>query len=381
MLNRVDFTPFVHAPPPRRVAVVIGQLGMAGSEKQLYNFLAGCDRSRFSPVLYVSGQLGYWDERILALGIPIVLLRGSRPAKLWRFRRECLARGTDCFFSWSSYTNGYALALKGTGIPCIGSFRNALFADLPERHRWLWAWSSIAAVTTVVCNSRRTEADAALRCRRDARILYVPNVVQVFPQAELAAWRREWRESLGIADGQVLVLGVGRLSPQKNFTRFIDVVREVASRTPRIVAAIAGSDMGCGDALAARIAASGLDDRIRLLGRIDHAHRLMAAADIFLLTSDFEGTPNVVLEAMAAGVPCVSTRVDGVADLIEDGVTGLLAAQDTSELAAAVSHLAGSEPARRRIGSAARAAIEGYPRPSELIRRLWALCESAPTGQ
>lgn len=381
MLNRVDFKPYVPATPPRRVAVVIGQLGIAGSEKQLYSFLAGCDRRRFSPVLYVSAMLGHWDEEIRAMGIPIVLLQGSRLAKLWRFRRECLTRGTDCFFSWSSYTNAYALALKGTGIPCIGSFRNALFADLPERHRWFWAWSSLAGVSTVVCNSRRTEADATRHCRSDTRIVYAPNVVQVFPRAELAAWRREWRNRLGIGDDQLLLLGVGRLSPQKNFARFVDVFAEVAARSPDVVGVIAGGDAGCGDALSARISALGLEHRIRLLGRVDQAHRLMAAADIFLLTSDFEGTPNVVLEAMAAGAPCVATRVDGVADLIEDGVSGVLAGRDAGELAAAVSKLAGNELARRRIGHAARAALESYPKPSELVRRLWTLCEIASAEQ
>ena len=105
------------------------------------------------------------------------------------------------------------------------------------------------------------------------------------------------------------------------------------------------------------------------------ARELICAADIFLLTSDYEGMPNVVLEAMAAGRPCVATRINGVGELIEDGATGFTAARDASELARHVSRLVADPDLRRRVGEAARRAVGRTRSPIEIARRLWSLCE------
>ena len=115
------------------IAIMIGQLTpQGGSERQLYLFLAACDRERWAPVVYVSGALGSWEGRICELGIPVVLLRGHPLVKMWRFRAAVVAQKATCFFSWSSYTNGFGLALTGRSARCIGSFRNATFADLSD---------------------------------------------------------------------------------------------------------------------------------------------------------------------------------------------------------------------------------------------------------
>ena len=152
--------------PSRReaIAIMIGQLTrQGGSERQLYLFLAACDRDRWAPVVYVSGALGSWEGRIRKLGIPVVLLRGHPLIKMWRFRAAAIAQSATCFFSWSSYTNGYGLALTGHRARRIGSFRNATFADLPTQYGWLWRWMSMAGVSTVVCNSRETKMQFADR--------------------------------------------------------------------------------------------------------------------------------------------------------------------------------------------------------------------------
>ena len=134
-----------HAAPescePKAIAIMIGQLGQGGSERQLYIFLSHCDRTRWSPVVYVSGELGAWEAPIRALGIPVILLHGNPIAKMWRFRSACRRADTKCFFSWSSYTNAYGLTLIGGDVRRIGSFRNAVFADLPRRGRWAWEWA------------------------------------------------------------------------------------------------------------------------------------------------------------------------------------------------------------------------------------------------
>jgi glycosyltransferase involved in cell wall biosynthesis len=72
----------------------------------------------------------------------------------------------------------------------------------------------------------------------------------------------------------------------------------------------------------------GISDYLKLLGRRDDVHELMQVSSLLLLTSSFEGTPNVVMEAQALGVPVVATKVGGVADIVVDGETGFLADKD-----------------------------------------------------
>lgn len=361
---------------PLSIAVMIGQLGQGGSERQLYLFLARCDRTLWAPTLYVSGELGFWEAPIRALGVPIVLLTGTPLAKLRGFRSAVRGQRPDVFFSWSSYTNVFALAILGLGIRRIGSFRNALFADLPDRGRAAWVWASKAALSVAVCNSRETFEAFPGGANRTCRAVYVPNGVDRIPVAQAAAWRAAWRARLGVAPDQVLVVGVGRLVPQKCFLRFIEVIAAISPRVP-VRAVIAGRDDGCLAELAAAVVRRDLGETVRFLGPIPDAAALICAADIFLLTSDHEGMPNVVLEAMAAGVPCVSTRVNAVGDILRQGETGFLADFHAADLAGCVERLARDPALRRRIGAAARAHVERAHDPLRVADRLWSLCEPA----
>jgi glycosyltransferase involved in cell wall biosynthesis len=358
---------------PQQIAVMIGQLGQGGSERQLYLFLAHCDRTRWAPTLYVSGELGFWEEPIRELNIPIVLLHGSPLAKMHQFRRACAEQGATRFFSWSSYTNGFGLALAGRGVRRIGSFRNAAFADLPARLRWLWSRMSLAGISVAVCNSRETQARIAGRSAGKP-VVFIPNAVQMLTPEQVREQRAKWRARLGLGEGAVLVLGVGRLTPQKNFARFIDTIARARTRAP-VQAAIAGGDFGCQAVLQAQIERLDLREAVRLIGKVPDARELMCAADIFLLSSDHEGMPNVVLEAMSVGVPCVATRVNGVGDLIEHGANGFVAEQDAEALAPHVLDLAVDGELRAALGAAARATIEGHYQPEQIVRQLWALCD------
>jgi glycosyltransferase involved in cell wall biosynthesis len=109
------------------------------------------------------------------------------------------------------------------------------------------------------------------------------------------------------------------------------------------------------DEIRAEIAQAGLEDRITLAGAHDQAAALMSCFTIFCLTSDYEGRPNVILEAMAAGRPVVATRVGGVPELIEDGMDGILVPPLAAEpLATAVEKLLRDPALCRALGQAAR---------------------------
>jgi glycosyltransferase involved in cell wall biosynthesis len=359
---------------PCGIALLIGQLTHGGSERQLFLFLRDCNREKWQPTVFVSGELGCWEESIRSLGIPIVQLVGGRLAKLHQFRRECENREIKVMFSWSSYTNGFSLGLVGTGIHCIGSFRNSVFADLPQKMRRLWAWASVSGPSVLVCNSRSTsQALGASNPRKP--IYFVPNAVEMIPDRSRVVARNEWRSRLDLTDDTVLVVGVGRLSAQKNFHRFIGAIGNVPGDRP-VRAVIAGRDFGERAGLEEQVASAGLAHRVSFLGEVPDARRLICAGDVFLLSSDHEGTPNVLLEAMAAGVPCVATAVDGVREIIEHEQNGLLADPDAMALAEAINRLLDDSALRRRIAASALAWVARYSH-ERVSEQLWKICEGA----
>ena len=360
-------------PGPAKVATVIGQLAQGGTEKQLYLFLKHCDRERWAPMVYVSrGPLGVWDDPIRDLGIPVILLQGGPLRRMWQFRQSCRAHGVQRFFSWAAHANAYGLALWGLGVPGIGSFRNEYSAEVAGKWGWLRPWASLAGVNTIVCNSQETADAVRRRAGSRKRVVYIPNCVQRVENKE--SHRRLWRECLGIRDDEVLVMGVGRLAPQKNFGRFVEAVSLVHRMVP-IRAVVAGRDDGCLASLEQQVKLLGLEGVIRFIGPVPDARELVCAADILVLSSDHEGMPNVVLEAMVAGVPCVCTSVSGVSDLVQSGVNGFIADLRADALADGIQHLARDEALRREMGERAGERIGRSFAPSVIAAQLWRTLE------
>jgi len=202
-----------------------------------------------------------------------------------------------------------------------------------------------------------------------ARILVVPNGVR--PAAPVTtAERSRLRASLGVTDEQVLIVGAGRLTRQKNFARLIEALGHLEP---------AGADWRCviaGDGELrseheAQIAAASWGSRIRLIGLYGDVPGLFAAADIFCLPSLFEGLPLVLLEAMGAGLPTVAFAIAGVTDVVTEGVQACLAAPDDAEaLARALAALLVDAPQRRRLGIAARAQVEARHSFDAVLNRL-----------
>jgi glycosyltransferase involved in cell wall biosynthesis len=149
-----------------------------------------------------------------------------------------------------------------------------------------------------------------------------------------------------------VVVSVGRVTAIKRPDRLVAVARAVRERVPDAIFAVCGE----GDRLDELTAAAGeLPDTLRLLGWRTDVETVYAAADLALLTSDSEGMPMSLVEAGLAGVPAVATRVGSVAEVVQDGATGLLADATADDLTRCVVELLGDDPRRRAMGRAARA--------------------------
>ena len=167
-------------------------------------------------------------------------------------------------------------------------------------------------------------------------------------------------------NGRMRILGVGRLVEKKGFDVFVDACAELARRDLPFEAAIIGEDGAHGDEVRRRIAARGLEDRLALAGPKTQAELLdeYRRADALCLPcrivdgGDRDGIPNVLVEAMACGVPSVTTAISGIPELIEDGRNGLLVAPDDPEAAAvALQRIHTDRELAGRLASAARATV------------------------
>jgi glycosyltransferase involved in cell wall biosynthesis len=165
------------------------------------------------------------------------------------------------------------------------------------------------------------------------------------------------------AGGALRVLVVGRLVPGKGYSLLLEAVADVVARGHDVELEVVGEGPA-GAALCAQATALGLDGRVQWLGAVgqDEIRRHYEQADAFCLPSFAEGVPVVLMEAMAMQLPVVATRIAGIPELIEDGVSGLLVAPARAgELADALARLAASPQLREQLGRSGReAVVEGY---------------------
>ena len=169
-----------------------------------------------------------------------------------------------------------------------------------------------------------------------------------------AAPAGRFRAELGVTAHVPLALSVGRFHEQKDQESLIHAWRMVAGTHPDALLAIVGSG-GLEGRLREAAAADGVTHSVRLVGPRATLAEAYVDADVLVLSSRWEGLPYVVLEAMAYGLPVVSTSVDGIPEAVVDGVTGLLVPpEDPVALGVALERLL-SDPSRgRRLGKAGR---------------------------
>lgn len=160
------------------------------------------------------------------------------------------------------------------------------------------------------------------------------------------------REQLGVPKEAAVIFWAGRLDPVKGLTTLIDAFASLAeSHNAHLLLA---GDGPLGESLQHRIAQAGLVGRVQLLGSRKDVHALLKTADLFVFPSRTEGLPNALLEAMAAGLPIVTTDVSGCRDLIEHERTGLLVPYgDTARLAKSMDRLLSDDQLADRLGQSA----------------------------
>jgi glycosyltransferase involved in cell wall biosynthesis len=210
---------------------------------------------------------------------------------------------------------------------------------------------------TVICVSddlyRQSRAYGVPR----SRCVLIENAIDTEEYARTLS-PEEARRRLGLRPDGLLIGGIGRLSAEKGFDLLITAVDRLLKGGLDVELLLAGEGHEKAN-LEALIERLGRRDRIHLLGYRSDTKELFQALDVFALSSIREGLPNVLLEALALGVPVASTRVAGVPRLIQDGENGLLIEPgSTDALTAALARLLDDASLRSRLGKAGRQTIE-----------------------
>jgi glycosyltransferase involved in cell wall biosynthesis len=315
-----------------RVLHVIDHLDLGGAQTALLDMLGCRDRDAFAVEVAVMHGRGSFAATLEKMGIPVWELSATKwpPAYLAGFLARLASGRYDVLHFHLQGANWIAKPLAAlTGHPvrishdhASGDIRFRGMASLvPDAlaHRFS---SRVVAVSGGVRDFlRQWEAVP------DDVVEVISNGVNTanFSPGTLEQ-KLAWRKKQGIPSDAFVVGAMGRLAPEKNFI----MVPELARRHPGVYFVLAGEGPEA-SAVKARAKDLGVDDRVRLLGSVGDRPAFYQALDVFLLPSLYEGLPMVLLEAMAARVPVLASRLEGIAAAMPEEEDGLLACPDDIE--------------------------------------------------
>ena len=236
------------------------------------------------------------------------------------------------------------IAGRLAGVPAVVSaVRNEAHGRARERALGATGWMTDAV--TVMSDSLALHI-AERGVAAPSRLVAIPNAVD-FERYAAGGCRAGTRRELGVDAGEFLWLAAGRLAPAKDYAGLLRAFAALAGRRQARLF-IAGDGPLRGE-LAGRVEALGLVGRVRLLGLRDDLPELYRACDALVLSSAWEGMPNVVLEAMASSTPVVATAVGAVPEMVAHGETGFVVPPGGhAALAAAMERMMDLAPAERR---------------------------------
>lgn len=252
------------------------------------------------------------------------------------------------------------LAARLAGTPVIvhtvhgWSFHEYMPASTRQLYIWLERWMARLTDALIVVTGRDIDKGLQAGIGRAGQYHLIRSAIPL-DEFQPGLYEREAeRAGLGIPAGAAVIGNVGRFSAQKNPLDWIRVAGQVTAVCPQAFFLMVGDGPLRGE-VEAEIQKQGLDKRILLTGLRRDAARMMAAMDIFLLTSLWEGLPRVIPQAMAMNLPVVANLADGTAEAIQDGINGYLCAPgDLAQMAGQVVELVNHPLKRLEMGANGR---------------------------
>ncbi len=344
-----------------KVLQLIPTLDRSGAEKQMAMLARGLPRDRFRVEVAALTRSGPLEAELREAHIPVTII--GKPLKvdpfaLARLVRFLKAGSFDVVQTWIFAANAYgrvAARLARVPVVVVAEMAVDLWKGRGERlaDRRLSTWCD-----RLVGNSHAVvDFYRGLGVPEDRLAMIYSGVEDEEPPAiDPAAVRAEF----GFPPDAPLVLFAGRLAEQKRVDDLLKALDLLQHVQPDVRTLIAGEGP-LRTRLEETAHAYRLDDRVRFLGHREDVPRLLAAADLLVLPSSYEGLPNVVLEAMRFRKPVVATAAPGTTEVVVNGETGLLVPiGDQVRLTRAIRDVVRDPALARRLGEAGRARVEAH---------------------
>lgn len=307
--------------------------------------------------LYEAGALA---GELAASNVPVVAC-GKRDGvdfrAMKRLRRALSKQRTEVLHSHNGIPHYYAMvAALGLGVRRVVNTRHGMGDINPSsRREWLFRQSMRLTDVAVAVSEAAGDKLAETRVVARSKLRVVPNGIHVGPFRERTDdARRQLAQSLGLAPETRIVGFVGRLNWAKDLETMVAAFARVRARHDDVALVLAGEG-GERGVIEAAIAREGVGDRVFLLGDRGDVPRLLPAFTLFAMSSISEGYSIALLEACASALPIVATRVGGNAEIVANGVNGLLVpSRDPRALADALENVLADAPRAEAMGRAGR---------------------------
>jgi glycosyltransferase involved in cell wall biosynthesis len=354
MRQTVDRTGVLH---------VVLSLGAGGTERLVIEI---CQRlqSRFQLAVCALDEAGTWAPELELRGIEVVALGrrpGFRPDLARRIAKVASESGAGILHChhYSPMVYGSIAAWTHSGLKTVYTEHGRLSADPPSLKRRMASKlvgrlpDEMYAVSHALRRSMIDEGCPA------SRLQVIHNGIDLnLPVPPMS--RREARAALGLPETAVVLGSVARLDPVKDLETAIGAFARARASFPALALVIVGdgTERAHLESVASRLNVS---EAVTFAGQRDDARRLLAGVDIYVNSSISEGISLTILEAMAAGLPVVATRVGGTPEVVSDSLTGLLVpARQSQAMADALLSLAAQPERRLAMGHEARQTVERH---------------------
>lgn len=327
-----------------KVCFIVGTLGRGGAEKQLMFMLRALQNVGAETRVLCLTKNEPYESDIRSMGIEVEYVgeNQNRFIRALKIIRNIRNRPVDIVQSSHFYTNIYAaLAGRILKIPSVGAIRSNLTGGF-EFSGFLSRFQ-LRMPHFLMTNSDVSRRNAIEQGIAPERIEFVRNVVEIQSNTtEIPAGDQR----------DIVFLFVGRLSREKRADRFIRLALALVKEFPDLPMRfqIAGDGILRADLERQVRDSASPKDKIEFLGECSSMGEIYRNADILVLTSDFEGTPNAVLEAMAHGMPVIATNVGGVSGILNEQHGYLVEPNDERSMVKAAADLLQNPALRFRLG-------------------------------
>jgi glycosyltransferase involved in cell wall biosynthesis len=348
--------------PKIKIFIVIDHLGAGGAQRQIIEFLKHVHRDNFDiAIVNLDRDYASVENEIESLGFRIIGIQHKgffNPGTLFTLINLFRSEKPDIVHTYLFTADCYGrLAAKIAGIKVIICAIRA--DDIWKKWHHILTDKILAKFTNVIT----VNAEGLKRYLTEVEKIDATKLRTIYNGIDLKRFNNkpaivEYRSSLGIQLDELVVGMVGRMSEQKNYKTLLEAAKVVVRQVLNVRFILVG-DGPERKALELRVAGCELKDKVIFVGHRKDADSLMRVFDVGVLSSHYEGCPNVILEYMACSKPVVASDVGGCKELVVEGETGfIVSSADPGAMADRLLRLLKDEPLRMRMGAAGRKRAE-----------------------